>query len=378
VLKEATLGHRVVGAVPSGLWRAVVVLLAGSCLAIEVAASAAARGTSMVAQRGTAAVLKLHFERRGSAQWAWTNDRYAFASDPHVMGAAGQVPGTLLDERTGRSTRLSHPGCQPLEPGTAAAINDPWLLFPCDWDGHNVPTPELYSLAGGDWTTVTPSQQLVNCNGSPCNPLDSMFSVVAAGSNWLEFIRQICPEGLHCSAESLFQNISTGELRSDPTRGATIADPNSPSLVHTVCKPLHVMKAPTGEQYLGRSALSFYGRFAIADSVDKNGDQSTYLEHCDSRLHMPLTHDPYPYGRSLVGANPTSVIWASPKEVNTRGGAKILSGVTLPKLRRFAVPLPAALQRARLYELALTSQRLYVISGDHLWTATLPRSLHTT
>jgi hypothetical protein len=304
-------------------------------------------------------VLHLAFHDAGTTVRVWSNDRYAFLD----RGSGG----ILIDERTGRRTLISRPGCN------AVAIGGPWLLFSCSNDNGQTVKFELYALSGAGSRPFTLNPDIVKkwCGTDTSCHLDP----IGVGTNWVKLL-QNCAK---CGFSYVLQNIGTATEARDPTGRTTVADLNSPTLVRKVCSPLSVPHADVGVEdpdLSGWGSLTFYGPFALAA-----GYQGIYLERCGSRMRAKLLQGPpmlyaYPYlcQRPVCppAANSDAVVWQS--------GYRRLSGVLLPSLRRFVVPVPAAVDTSNpggppwddTYAITLCSRTLYLLVQGRLWTAARP------
>ena len=240
-----------------------------------------------------------------------------------VAGAGTNLSETLIDDQTGKRTEFSVPGC------VAPVIGAGWLAFNGAVGDLPGCVTQLYPLAGG-----------------PPRPITRLGSVVAIGSDWIEYDDN-CDE-VHSCPTYLFQNLQTGAVKSDPTHPHTIADLNSAVLAHRVCPPLQVPNShqvPTGR-------LVPDGRFAIA-----TGPSGVFLERCGTRLHRAI--DP---NRGPFGATAKAVIW------QTTG--RKLAGLFLPSLRPFTIKAPELAD----FELALTPQTLYLLDPQgQVWSAPAPQ-----
>lgn len=313
-------------------------------------------------------VVSPHFRRVGDAVSVWAGSTY-------VVSAIGTYV-TLIDDRTGEVKTVSRAGCGAEGPSALEPLNLPWVTFNCapgavlGGVGIGPPTPELFSPATGQWQAVSPSPGVV-CPGAGCT--DRYFPE-GAGSAWLQYDHESCDTGgQHCSSSSVFQDISTGELRQDPSGGATTVDLNAPNLAQTVCRPLRV---PTTFELFAPAlvpgSLTFYGSFALAIGGDANGPQ-VYLERCGTHLHRLLITAPLER-RPVVGANTHEVVWMSHPH--------FLSGLTLPGLRRFTISLPQRLVARScspddystcVAQIALTNRHLYLLAASgQVWTARAP------
>ncbi len=146
-----------------------------------------------------------------------------------------------------------------------------------------------------------------------------------------------CETAPHCGNASYgFESVQSGRVRSDPTSATTFADLNSPALARKVCSPLRVPKANIGsEEDLYRWAarpgtMTFYGGSVMANGRFRDGGTGLFLERCGSYLHRFIDYDSY----DDVAANAHMVLWQSRDDQ--------LSGLWLPSLRRFVIPLTAA------------------------------------
>ena len=347
--------------------RAVVIVIAVAVMGLLPAAvaTASARGRAHPSP-----VVSPHFRRVDEAGSVWAGSRY-------VVAATG-TDVTLIDDQTGRVRTVSRVGCGALGRSALEPLDLPWVTFNCapgvilGGVGIGPPAPELYSPATGQWQAVSPGPGVL-CPGTGCT--DRYFPE-AAGRAWLQYDHESCDSGgQHCSSSSVFQNLSTGELRHDPSGGATAVDLNAPNLSQTVCRPLTVpmtyeLFAPAPVP----GSLTFYGSFALAIGGDDNGPR-VYLERCGTHLHRLLTTAPLE--RSVVlGANTHEVIWMSHPH--------FFSALTLPGLHPFTIRLPRRLvartcspddYSACVAQIALTNRRLYLLTASYpeqLWTAPGP------
>ena len=268
----------------------------------------------------------------------------------------------VINDRLGTTTALD-PSCG------AVALGPPWVLMSCPLssDPSGPFDVELYSLADGTRQTVTLSPGMPYCS-SP--PVDSEVScgAVAVGADWIEWVGTSYH---HAPTEVYFQNIQTGELRGDPTNATTFADLNSPALAQTTCPGVQVMRNGSYEVYEGNGvtawgSLTLYGRFALAVT-----DHGAFLERCGTSMRRLLTHGSTGYSpASSAGA----IVWPV---VPGR-----LTGLFLPSLQTFTIPLPSAivkspgsLQDVSGLALGLTSGGLYVEGDGTLWRTASPSAL---
>ena len=329
----------------------VSVLMGVAALAAVVTASANAR------RLHAPLVLRLRFRRAGTATGVAADSRYVVLSGRY--STTNGTPATLIDEQTGTRREISYPGCSPVTLGT------PWLVYAScarDYD-----TTELYALPNGGWQAVHVR-------------LGVGWEPVAIGTQWIE-MRESCDEPTHCTNSYTFQNLQTGQTRSDPTNATTVVDLNSPTLTRKVCKPLRVPLVAGNEGSVTYAALpgslTFYGKFAISSS-GVNGAHG-FLERCGSRLHQQIGSPNIPAG-SLLGpafaANSRLVVWQSARHQ--------VSGLFLPSLRRFAIPLPSGINTQSSDgtgfpgTIAASSRHLYLLNWSDsssirsYWIAALP------
>ena len=306
--------------------RAVVIGIAAAIMGLLPA------GVATASSRGHAhrpPVVSPRFRRVGAAGSVWAGSTVAVAASGTSV--------TLIDDQTGQVTTVSRAGCGALGPSALEPLDLPWVAFNCapgrifGGVGIGPAAPELYSPATGQWQAVSPSPGVL-CPSAGCT---DVYSPEAAGRAWLQYDHESCDTGgQHCSSSSVFQNLSTGELRQDPSGGATTVNLNAPDLSQPVCRPLTVPR--TYELYAPApvpGSLTFYGRFAVGIGGDENGPR-VYLERCGTHLHRLLTTAPRE-AVPVVGANTREVVWMS--------HPYFLSALTLPGLRPFTIRLPKRL-----------------------------------
>lgn len=175
-----------------------VALLGLSCSLAVAAAKSPDR-------RGRISVLKTTFRQHGEAAVLLSNQRYAFVAPANV-----NEPGVLFDDLDHQQQSVPQNGCGV----TGSRIFGNVLAFDC-WRAQRT-APELYLIASHTRRTVPLSPRIT----SPCAPAspfcDSNSYLMDAGSDWLKFSQANCPMGEHCSLQSIFQNIQTGMVSSDP------------------------------------------------------------------------------------------------------------------------------------------------------------------
>jgi hypothetical protein len=345
-----------------GIRRVAVLMILAMVATGSGIASAAHTGSHPKRSTTRPLVLALHltFHRMTIAGYVpavslvMSNGRYLYIGTP--AGPSGGQLGLLYDDQTGTHVAITGPAsCLPV------SIGGPWLLFNCG-SGQS-PALALYSLSRGQWQTVVLNASLQAFNaqcaaGQPGDP-NCGAAPIAVGADWIEF-GEAC--GYRCpSGTTVFQNIQTGQIKSDPTGGRTIADLSSPVLARRLCSPLRARGSSTvtGTGYSGFTALALYGRFALVPSRPFKDGSSTVLERCGSKIRMRLR---------VPVANSREVIWAS--------GPHRLSGLLLPSLRRFEISVPANVSSGVI---VLGSRRLYLLpllpltpGAGQLWTAVLP------
>jgi hypothetical protein len=297
------------------------------CFCGLLAFSVCATGSAGLARAKPARPLVLRQRFEGAGVGAWV-----LAAGAHVY-LATSAGGTVIDDQTGQRTAFVHPDCGPF------VFGGPWLLAEC------VPPASesvgLERLASGAWRTFTTA-----VGEHP----------VAAGADWIEFRRVD-------AFTYTFESVSTGIVRTIPYRagGRSIPDLNAPALVRRLCSPLHVPSGP--------GAMTFYGNFAIVESVGTDGGIRYYLERCGTRLHERLDGSNLGTPEATLAANSRAIVWQEPFLPELRG-------VLLPSLRRFAVPLPDTIDLGATgvqSSIALSSTRLYVLDGEgQLWSAPAP------
>jgi hypothetical protein len=283
-------------------------------------------------------------------------------------GYCGRAP-IVVNDRLGTTARLD-PRCD------VDALGPPWVVMSCPggdvyqagrWVPHDV---ELYSLADGTRQTVTP-------NPSWCPPVASApgCGAAAVGSDWIEWFWT----GYHDATTFSFQNIQTGEFRDNPTNATTFPDLNSPGLVQTTCPGVRLIYRSYYGQYANPwGELTYEGQFALVTT----NTGKVFLERCGTHMRRLLAAESFlgvefPSSPSLV-SNASVIVW--------QPAVNRLSGLFLPSLQKFTMPLPSAVSGDEAgygpgLELALTSGALYMTEGDGgiLWRtaspATLPRNV---
>jgi len=259
---------------------------------------------------------------------------------------------SVINDQTGATIPLD-PRCLP------EGLGPPWVLMSCSLASDpSVPSPvDLYSLTDGTQHTVTLSPGMPYCSSPPYDP-EVECSTGAVGADWLEWVASSYH---HLPTSVYFQNLQTGELRRDPTNATTFADLNSPALAHATCPGVRLMPNPDPDGTTW-GPLTPEGQFALA--VDAHN--SVILERCGTHLRRVLT-DGDTEVSSALASNTALVVWQS---VTGR-----LTGLFLPSLRTFAIPLPSS--SGIVGALGLTSGGLYVSesASGAVWRAANPALL---
>lgn len=231
------------------------------------------------------------------------------------------VVGTLINELSGQRTPVLAPSTCLAPVGGQVSMGDSWLIAACpDY------TVGLYSLADGQWTTVSMPGVCRHAvgTGPSCQPS-------GVGTDWIRYDE----DRRRLGDRSLFQNIVTGAVRNDPTNAHTLPDLDSPLLTKSVCAPLRVPGATS------ENTLALDGRFAVLSNPAGN-----FLEHCATHLHQLLT-DSAPW----VTVGQAEIMWVSRPEGP-------LDGMFLPSRRRFTLSRPLG---ADVADLVISDRHLYVL-----------------
>jgi hypothetical protein len=321
-----------------------------------------------------AKVLTLH------PKWHRVDSYYSVVqtSGPWVLlgEVTSQTAGTLINQRTGAKRSVPLPsGCQ--DPPSLGATS---LVFGC---GNDV---TVVSLSTGASHVIPINSQLVNWQNDCQDNLNEDdeyscgLSVNGIGRDWIEFDESCGEHCLEAPAKPdtyVFQNIGTGAVWSDPTRGFTYADVNTPGLARRLCSPLRFPKVPeafvdaSGEEQPGLGSVEQDGRFAVV-AGGEFGD--TYdLEKCGSKLRQVLHTVDYP----PPVYNSNVVVWEIRNEVRSKCGTQgEFDGLFLPDRRKFIVCVPSALFSAMAGdpdEIVLSQLTLFVHDEDGpLWAAPAP------
>jgi hypothetical protein len=291
-----------------------------------------------------------------------------FTSGDYLLSTTGLYPHGLapivINDRLSTTTALD-PRCD------ADALGPPWVLMSCPqgsgpYDPYGPHDVELYSLAEGTRQKVTLSPGMPYCSSPPYDS-EVSCSADAVVAYWIEWVASSYH---HLPTSAYFQNIQTGELRGDPTNAKNFADLNSPALAHRTCPGVQLLPNPSYTVYSGGTAwgsLTPYGQFALA--VTDNG---AFLERCGTHMRRLLTSGSTGYSSALA-SNTSAIVWQAVPDH--------LSGLFLPSLQTFTIPLPSAIVKptgsppaAPVSALGLTSGALYVGAGT-LWRTASPSAL---
>ncbi len=241
--------------------------------------------------------------------------------------------------------------------------------------------PQTPSAAGGYglqlYSLPTEAREPVSDNPNlPYSPCNDEFLPCAlpdgVGAQWIRFDAR-CEQ---CQNRFYYENIETAQVRLDPTSTTTFADLDAPDLARSTCAGVRVLPL-TRDGHPGWGSLTVYSSAALATGDDAHGREAVYLERCGTRTRRLLTTAPAPATAPAVASSPEVIVWQS--------APRALSGLLLPSLRPFTLPLPAPIVAAedasasspldgRVAELALTSRALYVLdrAGGRLWRAPVP------
>jgi hypothetical protein len=261
----------------------------------------------------------------------------------------------VINRRLGTRTALD-PQCH------VVGLGPPWVLMGCP-SASNPSGPfdvELYSLADGTRQTVTPNPGVPAQCSAVGDPETECAWASAIGAYWIRWDAGC----YHCATTSFFQNIQTGELRDDPTNASTFADLDSPDLADRTCPGVRLMRDhdTIGSEW---GSLTPYGPFALATGTDN----SAFLERCGTPMRRRLVNGDTEVSRALA-SNSSAIVW--------QAVTSHLSGLFLPSLQTFTIPLPSAIVKPAgapedtpVSVLELSSDALYVFDG---WNATIWRT----
>jgi hypothetical protein len=338
--------------------RVVLVFLALVSCALWAAPAAARSHGSAGAAPASHVVLRSSFRLiRGGVGKVFASGDYLLSTIANSFYPHGLAP-IVINDRFGTTTALD-PSCD------ADALGPPWVLMSCPQssDPYGPYDIELYSLADGTRQTVTPSPGVPYCS-SPPPDAEVQCSPDAVGTYWIEWVASSYH---HLPTTFYFQNIQTGKVRGDPTNATTFADLNSPTLAQTTCPGVQLMGEP--QDYLDLwGSLNSYAQFALA--IVRNG---VFLEQCGTGMRRLL----YSGGTEASVSFPT----ANASVIMRRAAPGRLTGLFLPSLQTFAIPLPSAVVASEAgygqgSALAATSGALYMHEfGGKLWQTASPTAL---
>ncbi len=226
---------------------------------------------------------------------------------------------------------------------------------------------ELYSLADGTRQAVTPHPGLPQCavpefSDSECAKPD------AVGADWIRWDASC----YHCADTYLFQNIHTGNLRGDPANATTFTDLDSPALAHRTCSGVRLMheSLPNVPPW---GPLTPYGQFALVIGGTGQIYPAVFLERCGTHMRRLLASPNPEVGDPPLASNSRMIVW--------RAVPGRLTGLFLPSLQTFTIPLPSAIVNSGspndnpVPALGLTSRALYVNGAQALWRTVSPTAL---
>lgn len=338
-----------------------VLLVSGWCAVWAAPAAATGSYRSAGGAPASQVVLGGSFQPIAPAVVLASGD-YALRSTAVSDGFPLNAGWLVINTRLGTTTALD-PECHVL------GLGPPWVLTSCPQssDPNGPDDLELYSLAHGTRQTVTPSPGMPYCSSPPFDP-EVLCSATAVGAYWIEWIASSYH---YLPASIYFQNIQTGEHRSDPTNATTVADLNSPTLAHHTCPGVSRLRRPPPYSPVW-GPLTLDGQFALVTDADN----SVYLERCGTRMRRRLSNGSTEASYALA-SNAGAVVWTA--DVTSR-----LDGLFLPSLQRFTIPLPSAMVRppGSTYDtivagLELTSGALYMTEEDGrtVWQTASPTAL---
>jgi hypothetical protein len=281
--------------------------------------------------------------------------RETFASGDYLV-ADGRAP-IIINDALGTTAALAEgPGC------SVAALGPPWVVISCPQslqnpDSYGPYGYELYSLADGTRQMATPSP------GVPCRQQGVECTVDAVGSYWMEWASGF----YHIPTTFHYQNIETGELRDNPANATTFPDLNSASLAERTCPGVRLVPSnfsPPDNWVNPWGSLTYDGKFAFATT----NTRKVFLERCGTHMRRRLGND-------------SNVVWSASVIVWQTARSR-LSGLFLPSLQKFTVPLSSAVVASEAPDdgasliLALTSDALYMNEYDgKLWRTASPAAL---
>jgi len=279
-----------------------------------------------------------------------------------VSGGFRSTGWIAINERLGTRTALD-PQCH------VEGLGPPWVLLGCPTTSNPYGPfdAELYSLTDGTSQTVTPSPgiQDPNCSSPPPDEMTPCATPDAVGADWISWSTSC---SVHCGATFSFQNIQTGELRDDPTNATTFVDLDSPALARRTCPGVRLIRNPMPYGGMGWGSLTPYGQYALVTGADNN----VFLERCGARMRERIANTGY---GGVLASNAKAIVWQT---------ASDLTGLFLPSLQKFTMPLPPAIlnptgsgEDLPVHALVLTSSALYVADGYYgsFWRTASPAAL---
>ena len=242
------------------------------------------------------------------------------------------------------------------------ALGPPWLVTACPVpsDPSGPPDIELYSLADRTQQPITAGAGVPQCAWPPDMYVERRCASEpdGVGADWIRWDASC----YNCGDTSFFQNIETGEVRSDPTNATTFADLNSPALARRTCRGVRLIRDFSNPAGVRWGSVTQYGQWALV----RGHNNSVTLERCGTRMRRVLVA-----GYSAVASNPRVVVW--------QAWASHLNGLFLPSLQRFTLPLPSAIAKhgMALAPLVLSSGAIHLRDGYYgtFWRAASPAAL---
>lgn len=255
---------------------------------------------------------------------------------------------TLVDQRSGKRAALRPSKCS-----GGGWFGGGWLGFSC-YASSGIPEVSLYDLSTRRWRTVPAEPNETACG----HELGVSCQIVALGRDWIQLLAGLC-DG--CQSSYLLENIRTREVIDPPVTpgGRDGFALSAASGYRRLCSPLRY-PASHGSQAGAATPgwLSFYGKVALVSGAAPAWGKSTfaYLQRCGSSRRLKLPPGaPLELTDSLSGSSHV-VVW--------RSGTRTLSGVFLPSLRKFRVPLNISRVDFTGITTQLNARYLYVFFGE--------------
>jgi hypothetical protein len=314
-------------------------------LAVLVAVLAWAPATATARRHAPKPVaLTAHFTRSGSPVTS-----VAATAGWVVLAREGAL--TLIDAITSTKTTVALPaGCFFQDASRTQ------LLLDCSTTAGQ--GAELEDIATGQARPVD-LNPMFDCGAGT---VESCAGPSSIGNDWMAVVGE-CEIAEHCTTSTSFQNLSTGQVLSDPTSHTVVPDLDTPTLARTLCSPVTVPTQSPGNGLPGFGSVKMDGRFAIG-----TGDGGDYLQECAVRLDRHLT-----FLGGSTAFNRHAVVWQSKP---TR-----LTGLFLPSLTSFTIAIPPKVDpnaagkqfvREDPDDLALSERTLYVANAGRVWTMPMP------